>query len=531
MMDLEGKSLNRVYSIKGKKGESRFYEIWEATSIYSATILDLHIYKHSLTSLSDNVFENIKASFFKLMDIQTPYLYMPFEIDSIDDSFYLAYPQINSTSLKDLVDSGVVFPYEIALKIVINILRGLAILEKKNLQHNLLSAETVWLTESGLEITNIKISGFLDQFLLDPRDKTEQSPALDIKNLGLLLFQLLTGKRSSKQDNLSFGKSIPSWVSDTTETMLKNPGSFDSIQILLDLFLSKAPAHSILEDSIKDRIAKSAPPISTTEDSVDSDLEELRSPQEGQTAAPFKKEKVKEFVAFILSFFRRKKKTDTPGESASEIIVQEEQDKNLLNEENTVSIKNKTDSEPYIQDADFSNRIESEQQQLDPWQVEENRYKDTRSESPSSSAIPLYHNKPDTESQLNDPDRYKTETPVQADPSKMDTTHKSLQSAEPPVTAEERIKMLKQHRESTSEANKTVHDSPDLNKRKEEKVLTQQQKQEEDEQVNERQQPIEIPEGEIAADSGQSFEQPVSTLLQRIIRFVKNLFQSVKKIL
>lgn len=528
-MDLEGKSLNRVYSIKGKKGESRFYEIWEATSIYSATVLDLHIYKHSLTSLSDNVFKNIKASFFKLMDTQTPYLYIPFEIDSIDDSFYLAYPQISSTSLKNLVESGVVFPYEIALKIVINILRGLAILEKKNLQHNLLSAETVWLTESGLDITNIKISGFLDQFLLDPRDRTELSPAIDIQNLGLLLYQLLTGKSSSKHDNLSFGKSIPSWVSDITQIMLNDPGSFDSIQILLDLFLSKSPAHSILEDSIEDRMAKSTTPMNKTDDSLDSGLEELGSPQEEEPTAPFTKEKVKEFVAFILSLFKRKNKTNTPGESASEVIVQKEQDKDLLNEGNTVSIKNEADGKPYTQEADFSNRIESGQQQLDPWQVEENRYKDKISESPSSSVIPLYHNRPASKSQLDDPDRYKTEAPVQADPSEMETTHESPHSGESPVTAEERIKMLKQHRESTSEA-KIVHESPALNDRKEEKVLEGQQKREEDEKIVGQRQSIEIPGGDIAADSGQSSEQPVSTLLQRIIRFFKNLFQNVKNL-
>ena len=535
-MDLEGKSINRIYSIKGKKGESRFYEIWEATSIYSATVLDLHFYKHSLTSLPDTIYENIKASFFKLVDIQTPYLYSPFEIDTIDDSFYLAYPQINSTSLKNLFESGVIFPYEIALKIVINIVRGLVILEKKNLHHNLLSAETVWLTESGLDITNIKISGFLDHFLLDSRVTSEQNAALDIHNLGILLYQLLTGKSPGKQDTISFENSIPSWVSAITKTMLNDPLSFNSIQILLDLFLSKAPARSILEDSIEDRIAKSNTMINNTESSQDFNLEELVSPQDGISPTPFPKEKVKEFVSFILSLFRRKKKKNTPGDNTNKTISPDEQENNGVNEEAAASIKNKATEEPYSRNADFSNRIESQRQQLDPWNIEKNRYKDSRNESPGSSAVPLYHNKPASNPQLGDPERYKTEGPVQDAPAEAGINGKKTHQPEPPVTAEERIKMLKEHRESEPVEDKFLTKSATNNRGKVENKQIQQQELHDTKKLDKQHQSIEIssgktvkPEVEINTDSGntdsgQPSVQPVPTLLQRILRWLKTLF-------
>ncbi len=127
-MNLEGRSVNRIYSIKKKKGENRFYEIWEATSIYSANIFDFHFYKYSLSSLPDNSFEQIREAFLKVFDIQTPYLYKPFETERVEESFYLAYSQIESSTLKILTDASVIFPYEIALKIIINVLRGLTIL-------------------------------------------------------------------------------------------------------------------------------------------------------------------------------------------------------------------------------------------------------------------------------------------------------------------------------------------------------------------------------------------------------------------
>ena len=313
--------------------------------------------------------------------------------------------------------------------------------------------------------------------------------------------------------------------------MLNDPLSFNSIQILLDLFLSEAPARSILEDSIEDRIAKSNTMINNTESSQDFNLEELVSPQDGISPTPFPKEKVKEFVSFILSLFRRKKKKNTPGDNTNKTISPDEQENNGVNEEAAASIKNKATEGPYSRNADFSNRIESQRQQLDPWNIEKNRYKDSRNESPGSSAVPLYHNKPGLNPQLGDPERYKTEGPVQDAPAEAGINAKKTHQPEPPVTAEERIKMLKEHRESEPVEDKFLTKSATNNSGKVENEQIQQQELQDTKKLDMQHQSVDISSGKseklevkINTDSGQSSVQPVPTLLQRILRWLKTLF-------
>ncbi len=515
-MDLEGRSVNRIYSIKDKKGENRFYEIWEATSIYSANIFDFHFYKYPLSSLLDNSFEQIREAFLKVFDIQTPYLYKPFEAERVEDSFYLAYPQIESSTLKMLTDAAIIFPYEIALKIIINVLRGLSILERKNLHHNMLSPETVWLTESGRDITNIKISGFLDQYLLPSRETPELQAAHDIRNLGTLLSQMLTGKPFKKSDTVSFPGSIPSWISDSTKTMVEDPGSFESVQSLLELFLSKAPAHSILEDSIEERIESTHKGSTETYSNVDAPLEELESPEDIPPG-----EKIKEFVSFILSFFRRKKHKNTPVQESDSTV------KPQIGTENSPEPEYISDIQEIPSNPEVPG-IDPDRPQMDPWAVDKNRYKNRIEEPPAPSVVPLQHNKAGSTPALEGSERYQADSPDSKTQSEKHAAAQAIPPQEPVISAEERISMLKKHREiPASGTGKNESPSVDPGKMMYEPAPLQTEKRERKRKTEpvHTEHPVKPKEESTADSTPEAFrEMPSLTLFQRFLKWLKNLF-------
>ncbi len=520
-MDLEGRSVNRIYSIKEKKRENRFYEIWEATSIYSANIFDFHFYKDPLSSLPDNSFEQIREAFLKVFDIQTPYLYKPFEAETFEDSFYLAYSQIKSSTLKILTDAAIIFPYEIALKIIINVLRGLTILERKNLHHTLLSPETVWLTESGRDITNIKISGFLDHYLLSSHETPELQAAHDIRNLGTLLSQMLTGKPFKKTDTVSLPGSIPSWVPDIIKTMVEDPDSFESVRALLDLFLSKAPAHSILEDSIEERIESTHKGSNETFSDGNSPLEKLEELESPEVVPSGKK--IREFVSYILSFFRRKKHKDTAVEESHSTVNPQTGTEDSAEPEYTSDIQ-EIPSNPEVPG------IDPDRPQMDPWAVDKNRYKNRIEEPPAPSVVPLQHNKAGSPSSLEDSNRYQSNSPDSKTQPEKYAAAQAIPPQKPVISAEERISMLKKHREipDNSPVNNELP-SVDPGKMMYESSPLQTEKGERKHKTEpaHTDHPVK-PKAESTADTTpEAFREPPSlTLFQRFLKWLKNLFTS-----
>ncbi len=440
-MNLEGTTVNRIYNVKSKRGETRFFELWETTSIYSANVFDFHFYKYPLSALQDNPFEKIRRDFLKIFDIQTPYLVKPFETGRFDDTFYLAYQQNQSTSLQVLTNEAVAFPYEIALKIIINVLRGLALLEKKGLHHGLLSPETVWLTDNGSDITNIKISGFLDHYLLPSREITGYGRVQDIRTAGTILAEMLHGTEA-----------IPSWTVELIHTMLEKPETYESIQVLLDFILQRAPEHSILEDSIEERIeaahkgygssfSRSSP------GNAASVLEELESPE---TVPPSKTKKVKEFVSFILSLFRRNKKNKTAAPVAP-TIPEEEPETAAPTKESTRETTGK--EQPSY--GRFPSVNAQEAPKMDPWAVDKSRYNTSPRVPEALSEVPIQHNqsaeKPeqDTLPSSRAP-RHETTHPTGS------TSRGRLSPVREGMSAEERVRKLSQHREfSTPEPEST----------------------------------------------------------------------------
>ncbi len=476
-MELQGQFISRVYSIKEKTEEDAFYEKWEATSIYSANLFILYFFKKSLSTIKEADFDHVRSSFYKIYDIQTPYLYKPFELGIHEDHFYLAYLELKNITLRTLIDNGIKFPFGIALKIIINILRGLKQLEKKGIHHNLLNPESVWLTETGPEITNIKISGFLDHILLSctgkgmetfkkeysryfPKDfgtagYFESNTRNDVYSSGVILFEMLTGGHFTSSNSMQFQGDLPEWLIDLNRKMTENPESFNSIEELLTLFISQSPEHSILEDSIEERIGgayKSSyneNPFGTAEEvSAMEELDNLHGKKEPGTR--FKK--VKEFVSFISSLFKRRKKRNL---STVETIAAEEDSE----EPDTVDIIPKVETKAEISgpsEESFPEKRGSDGKRkgvsIDPWKVDKKRY-DQRDEKSGifTSDIPSHHNRGSTQD-TNQP--FTSEVFIEKRDRKQEIytspvikNKKGMADSTPVIKPEERIALLKKHRD------------------------------------------------------------------------------------
>ncbi len=539
-MDLKGQSVNRIYSVKGKKGENRFYEIWETTSIYSADIFDFHFCKQPLSALQNNLFEKIREDFLKIFDIQTPYLYKPFEAGKHGNSFYLAYPQIESNTLDVLMNAEVVFPYEIALKIVINILRGLALLEKRNLHHNMLSPEEVWLTESGRDITHIKISGFLDHHLLPSRETVTTTAEKDIHDLGIMLAEMLSGRKSGNSASLKLPSGTPAWAADLTEKMIEAPGSFASIGDLLEEILPKAPEHSILEDSIGERIEERQKG-GTTEPETNSLPEERESPDQAEQPAAkttSSVKKVKEFVSFILSIFRRKKQKDTSVNREEEPSSIEDTENTAADEAGEAPADQKIiplEETPY-NEFHRTKPAEEEGLQIDPWEIDKNRYSSQKKETESQSSVPLQHNKK-TENMIfrSDASRYhRTENKRTKDTERGTQQQKKEHKEETFITAEEKIKMLKKHRENPVTGKEYTIQSPSVNPDKKvyesaanNSLETSSHRTPEKrgkKETAENPAPKEQKETALEKSDVQQQEKPRPSIFYRLIQWIKNLF-------
>jgi len=478
-MELTGQSVNRVYSIKKKTGEDFFYEWWEATSIYSAEVFNIQFCKYSVLTVGEENFRYLHESFLRTYDIQTPYLYKPFEMGTYEKTFFLALPHIESTTLQTLIDSAVVFPFEIALKISISMLRGLSLLERKKLHHNLLTPHNVWLTETGYDITNIKISGFLDfhilqglggqrsvyekqnkrYFYTNPGTATElESKAEnDIFSAGVILTEMLTGKIFNTFETSDFPSDLPKWLNQLIEKMVKNPESFESIQSLLDLFIARSPEHSIFEDAIEERIEEHGTAFAGTgEDAVP--LEELPAVHTGM--ANTKKttsagNTVKEFFLFIASFFNRKKQKRTMSPVIAENEEEIEYSSGVHPGGNGIEMV-KVELEPQKKEL-HPGHPGGEVHSTDTvrWEVDKARYKERMADP---SFVPQYHNERSEKDKkepllpLNKRDKRATGKSTSPSPDysplpgyKINSTEKDRNNS-----VEEKIKMLNKHREKSN---------------------------------------------------------------------------------
>ncbi len=304
--------------------------------------------------------------------------------------------------------------------------------------------------------------------------------------------------------------------------MVEDPGSFESVQALLDLFLSKAPAHSILEDSIEERIESTQKGSTEAFSDMNSPLEkleELESPEnvpQGQ--------KIREFVSYILSFFRRKKHKDTSVEESDSTVNPQTGTEDSAEPETTSEIS----------ESESAGNKETERQQIDPWEVDKNRYKNRIDEPPAPSVVPIQHNKAGSPSSLEAGGRYQIHSSGQkTHPGEKPPLQKSSPQ-EPAISAEERINMLKKHREipengtgiktditkkSSVDPGKMMYESAPLqtekreSKRKTEPVRTEH--------------PAKPKAESTTGSTPKAFrESPSLTLFQRFLKWIKNLFTS-----
>lgn len=482
-MELSGKSVSNIYSIKDKAGEDYFFEKWEAASIFSANPLLIYFFKEPVSSIKPEDFDLVKSSFLNIYELQTPYIYKPFETGVHEGYLFFTYLSIENVTLRTLLDTQIALPMTIYLKIIINVLRALVKLESKGLSHNLITPDAVWLTETGPEITNIKLSGAMDH-LLWPYLGTGKDPFIkeysgylrkefrlskkltssidnDIYASGVILYEMIQSKKYKSSDDLSFPEDVPRWLSSLTESMIKKPESFQSVNELLGIFLDNAPERSILEDSIENRIVETQQGgnfnklLDPDEEALP--VEELEPGEGVQINTPSMV--VKNIVSFIFSLFRKKKKKIADKPSMEDTEIYEEEPLPAVKEPDDTVIKSP--------DSGFDKRAVSSTENtktIDPWKVDSSRYREIEE-------VPGYtetEKKPGTGKKKISEETLigKERTYSISNTSLFSESQKPTENKFNSMTAEERIAAMNKHREKNGKTQfeSNAHVSLDRNK-------------------------------------------------------------------
>jgi len=256
-MDFESVSVNNCYILRDEVFENKFFKYINAKAIYSASIFHLAFFKGNINIVPEEQMKDYEKLSIVLYRLNSPYLYIPFEIDYHENLMYQSYYESDHFPLSVWIEEKSLIPAKILFNIIEDILQGLKILESTGHSHLLLTPEEIlvplqWKTNSHVKLYNIGLNSIVFS-LLNDKEINEYRHNFVYKTNKPLENKLIT---NIKEDIFSFAKIISiiiplcNFENNTDKLSLQNIlnnlikkidtfSSFDEVILLFNIFFKE----------------------------------------------------------------------------------------------------------------------------------------------------------------------------------------------------------------------------------------------------------------------------------------------------
>lgn len=202
----EGKTINGKYQIIEKIGEGATSYVYLAYDLVMERNVSLKVLKE--INLTEKKIKAFKKEAHAISILNHENIIKIYEIDSYAGTYYIAQEYIDGMSLKEYIETTELIPTQKAVKIIVNVLEGLAHAHEKKVIHKDIKSQNILLGVNGeIKITDFGIADILEddetktQSLMgtpqyvapEVLNKGESTYQTDIYSTGILLYELLIG--------------------------------------------------------------------------------------------------------------------------------------------------------------------------------------------------------------------------------------------------------------------------------------------------------------------------------------------------
>jgi len=250
-MDFKSVSVNNCYILRNEVFNNRFFTYINAKAVYSASIFHLAFFKGDIKLLPKDIIKEYEQLIIRLYRVNSPYLYIPFEINFHEEKLYQSYYESDHFPLSLWLEEKNLIPFDIFIRIMEDVLLALQTLEKNGISHLFLTPEEIlvplqWTASNHVKLYNVGINLLVSSLMDDNeihnykknyyKDNTKKSEdklifniSDDLYSFGKIMNQLASF--CNFNDDKSKIK-----IQNILNTILSNSNNFNSIEEVISLF-------------------------------------------------------------------------------------------------------------------------------------------------------------------------------------------------------------------------------------------------------------------------------------------------------
>jgi len=156
-MNFKSVSVNNCYILDKEVFNNPFFSFLNAKAIYSASIFHLAFFKGDTALLTKEEIKQYEIFTINLYRLNSPYLYIPFEINYHENYLYQSYYESDHFPLSVWIEEKNLIPFNIFIQIIEDILKALNTLEKMGHSHLFLTPEEILIPLQWKEDTHVKL--------------------------------------------------------------------------------------------------------------------------------------------------------------------------------------------------------------------------------------------------------------------------------------------------------------------------------------------------------------------------------------
>jgi serine/threonine-protein kinase len=200
--------LKSRYKVEDKLGENPFSVTYKGSHLGSHKPVAVKIYKRG--TLNNFLIKAMKEKVRTLLSFSYPSIANVIDGDYGWQGFYYVREYVEGQSIRDLLNKNHLFTLEDALNIGIEVCKALKICHENGIVHGALNPNNIFIDNQGIvKVTDFVIEGSIKESVeqktefvregapyLSPEELagSEATPLSDLYSLGLVLFEMLTGK-------------------------------------------------------------------------------------------------------------------------------------------------------------------------------------------------------------------------------------------------------------------------------------------------------------------------------------------------